>query len=581
MKLDRRLLSEAWAARLALVATVALGLLAGVAVVGQARFLSLAVSRVFLGGQGLAQVASLLLAFLFLSLSRAGLVWGAEVAAQRLADRAKQAVRDRLLTHLLALGPIYARDERSGELANTLAEGVEALDAYYRRYLPQLALAALVPLALLLFVLPLDWISGLVLLLTAPLIPLFMVLVGSAAEALTRRQWTTLSRLSAHFFDVLQGLATLKHLGRSRAQLQVIARIGDRYRQATMGVLRVTFLSALILELVATISTAVVAVQVGLRLLYGQIAFQEAFFILILAPEFYLPLRLLGGRFHAGMEGVAAAARIYEVLEAPLPSARPAQVRPAPDARDAARGALAFRDVRYAYAGWAPALDGLSFQIEPGETVALVGPSGGGKTTVAYLLLRFLAPDGGVILAGGTPLADLPPDAWRQSVAWVPQQPYLFYGTVAHNIRLARPGATTDEVVWAARQARAHAFIEELPRGYDTVVGERGARLSGGQAQRLALARALLKDAPLLILDEATANLDPEVETLIQEGLGRLLQRRTALVIAHRLPTIYRADRILVLDGGRLVEQGSHAALLQRRGLYRRLVRAYNPGGGP
>jgi ATP-binding cassette subfamily C protein CydD len=348
-----------------------------------------------------------------------------------------------------------------------------------------------------------------------------------------------------------------------------------------MGVLRITFLSALILELVATISTAVVAVQVGLRLLYGQIAFQEAFFILILAPEFYLPLRLLGGRFHAGMEGVAAAARIYEVLETPVPAARPATVRPATGAGEAARGGLAFRDVRYAYAGRAPALDGLSFQIEPGETLALVGPSGGGKTTVAYLLLRFLEPDGGAILAGGTPLAHLPPDAWRQAVAWVPQQPYLFYGSVAHNIRLARPQAPFDEVVWAARQAHAHDFIEALPRGYDTLVGERGARLSGGQAQRLALARAFLKDAPLLILDEATANLDPEVEALIQEGLGRLLQQRTALIIAHRLPTVYRADRILVLDEGRLVEQGTHVALLQRQGLYRSLVGAYGSGGAP
>jgi ABC-type multidrug transport system fused ATPase/permease subunit len=230
-------------------------------------------------------------------------------------------------------------------------------------------------------------------------------------------------------------------------------------------------------------------------------------------------------------------------------------------------------------------LRGVSFRIEPGETVALVGASGAGKTTVAHLLLAFLTPNRGSILVGDPPggrrLQDLPPDAWRQRVAWVPQQPYLFYGSVAHNLRLARPGATMDEVVWAARQAHAHEFVAALPQGYDTPVGERGARLSGGQVQRLALARAFLKDAPLLVLDEATANLDPEVEALVQEALGRLLRGRTALLIAHRLPTVYRADRILVLDGGRLVQAGTHAELVAREGAYRRLVGAYAAGGRP
>ena len=253
--------------------------------------------------------------FLVLSLTRAALVWGGEVAANRVADRVKHDLRARLVAHLLDLGPAYARGERSGELTNTVVEGIEALDAYFRQYLPQLALAALVPLTVLLFVFPLDWLSGLILLLTAPLIPLFMWLIGNAAEALTRRQWTSLSRMSAHFLDVLQGLTTLKVLGRSREQIQIIAQISDRYRQATMGVLRVTFLSALVLEMVATLSTAVVAVQIGLRLLYGSLLFEEAFFVLLLAPEFYLPLRMLGTRFHAGMAGVAAAQRIFEVLE--------------------------------------------------------------------------------------------------------------------------------------------------------------------------------------------------------------------------------------------------------------------------
>jgi ATP-binding cassette subfamily C protein CydD len=220
----------------------------------------------------------------------------------------------------------------------------------------------------------------------------------------------------------------------------------------------------------------------------------------------------------------------------------------------------------------------LSFEVSPGQKVALVGPSGAGKSTVADLLLRFIEPDRGTITVGGQPLQDLSPQAWRQQVAWVPQSPHLFYGTVADNIRLARPLATLDEVAWAARQAHADAFIEDLPQGYDTIIGERGARLSSGEAQRIALARAFLKDAPLLILDEATANLDPAIEDLIQEAMTRLWRNRTALIIAHRLSTVYRAGWILVMDDGRIVEEGTHEALSEQEGLYQRLVRAYSEG---
>jgi thiol reductant ABC exporter CydD subunit len=544
----------------------------------QAYLLSLVVSRVFLDGSEPGDVLYLLVGFLALSIARAGMVWGAELAADRVASRVKHDLRARLMAHLMALGPAYTRGERSGELANTAVEGIEALDAYFRQYLPQLALAALVPLTVLIFVFPLDWVSGLVMLLTAPLIPVFMILIGSLAESLTRRQWTSLSRMSAHFLDVLQGLATLKLFGRSREQFRVIAQISDQFRGATMGVLRVTFLSALVLELVATISTAVVAVQIGLRLLYGQLAFQQGFFVLLLAPEFYLPLRLLGTRFHAGMQGIAAAQRIFEVLETPAAahSAR-SSGRPATSPK---RLDIRFNGVHYAYEeGKRPALNGLSFELPQGRSLALVGPSGAGKSTVAYLMLRFIEPDQGAITVGGQPLDALSPAAWREQVAWVPQNPYLFHGTVAENICLARPDASLDQVESAASQASASGFIEALPKGYGTVIGERGARLSGGEAQRIALARAFLKDAPLLILDEATANLDPEIEAVVQEAMARLLPGRTALIIAHRLSTVYRADRIVVLDRGQLAQEGSHIDLMQQSGLYRRLVGAYGAGG--
>jgi len=363
-------------------------------------------------------------------------------------------------------------------------------------------------------------------------------------------------------------------LGRSREQVKTIADISDQFRRTTLGVLRVAFLSALVLELMATISTALIAVEIGLRLLYGKLVFQRALFVLILAPEFYMPLRELGAKFHAGMSGTAAAQRIFEILNTPLPrgtgSTTPKVVtRPR-------RFDLHFQDVWYAYEGGKrPALRGVSFTVWEGQKVALVGPSGAGKSTIAHLLLRFMEPDKGRILVDGRPLSEWDVRTWREYVAWVPQMPYLFHGTVADNIRLARPDAPMEAVIEAARLAHADAFIQELPEGYHTLIGERGARLSGGQAQRLALARAFLKDAPLLILDEATANLDPENEALLQEAVARLLEGRTALIIAHRLNTVYDADQIVVLSHGKVVETGTHSTLLLRDGLYRRLVSAY------
>lgn len=562
MKALPRLLQQAFGNWRGIALTVVFGFAGGILTVFFAFGLSRTINRVFLENQDLAQVSGTLGVLAGLAVLRAILQWAAEISANAVARQVKHDLRQRLFQNLLELGPAYVRGERgenevrSGELVNTTNEGIEALDAYFSQYLPQLALAALVPLTLLAFVLPLDPLSGLVLLLTAPLIPIFMLLIGSAAQTQTRRQWRSLSRMSAYFLDVLQGLTALKTLGRSREQIHTIARVSERYRLATMGVLRTTFLSALALELVSTLSTAVVAVQIGLRLLYGRLDFEQAFFILLLSPEFYLPLRLLGTRFHAGMAGVEAARRIFEILDIQPPARGqvqfPANDQPSPIPHKPPQ--VTFRGVHYTYADGRQGLRGVSFEVLPGQCAALVGPSGAGKSTIFSLLLCFLKPQSGQIYLDGIPLAEIAAEEWLSRVAWVPQNPYLFNDTIAANLRLAKPDSSMEEVRRAANLAQADDFIQAMPQGYETVIGERGVRLSAGEAQRIALARAFLKDAPLLLLDEPTSHLDPETEALLQRATQRLAVGRTVLVIAHRLHTLRTADQVIVVEDGKVTQ---------------------------
>lgn len=589
MKFDRNLLSAALQLRFWLALTIGLGFIVGIIIVGQAHTLSLIVDRVFLQKQTLNEVRSLLIVLAVLALIRFIFTWGSESAGKKLAVGVKTELRGRLSRHLLELGPAYTMEERSGELANTLTSGVEALDAYFSQYLPQVALALIMPLTILIAVFPNEPLSGFVLLVTAPLIPLFMILIGNAAESLTQRQWTTLSRLAAHFLDIIQGLPTLKLFGRARDQLHIIARISDDYRKTTMGVLRVAFLSALVLEMLATISVAVIAVEIGIRVMRGHIDFLSAFFILILAPDFYQPLRLLGSRFHAGMDGVAAANRIFTILEKqPARNPQIAQVNPHhPTSLPAHLPSLnqilshnfciRFENVGVSYQeGQRQALQEISFEIERGQHIALVGASGAGKSTIAALLMRFIEPTSGRIFLDDIPFARIDAKTWRQHIAWMPQRPYLFNMSIADNIRLGQPHANQKAVINAAKQAFGHDFIQTFPEGYGTIVGERGARLSSGQAQRIALARAFLRDAPFVILDEPTANLDPETEEQIQQAITRLLQGRTALIIAHRLNTITRVQRLLVIQDGQIIETGDHTTLVARpHGVYRQLIQSY------
>ncbi|HEX7325357.1 MAG TPA: thiol reductant ABC exporter subunit CydD [Rhodanobacteraceae bacterium] len=556
-----------------LAAAIAAGSVNGGLLIAQALILARLVSRTIFGGGPVSAQLPLFAGLLGVFAARALAVHTGRRCADEAGLAVQQGVRGKLVAHIHALGPVWTNARQPGELANTVVEGTEALHAYYADYVPQAAVAVIVPLAILAVVFPIDWISGLVFAGTAALIPLFMVFLGKGAAAVNQRQWRRMARLSAHFFEVLAGLPVLESFGAGRAETRVVEKLSEDYRAGTMHVLRVAFLSSFALEFLSMLSIAMVAVLMGFRLMWGDIGFTAGLTVLLLAPEFYLPLRKLGDSYHARLAAVAAAGDMAEILATPLPRAA-GKSRFRPDGAFA----LACTGVGYTYPGASqPVLTNVSFVAAAGEHLAIVGPTGAGKSTLARLLLGFVRADSGSVLVDGRQLDDLDPADWHRCIAWMPQRAHLFAGTVADNIALGVAQASRAAVIDAAEQARARAFIEALPQGFDTPVGEGGAGLSGGEVQRIALARAFLRHAPLVILDEPTASLDAESEAAIVAGVATLGRRSTVISIAHRLHTVRAADRILVLDAGRIVASGPHAQLAEADGLYRRLLGAAVP----
>ncbi len=487
-------------------------------------------------------------------------------AGQRLGTR----LRARLLRQAHALGVAGLRAQSGGELLTRLVDGVEQVLPYFARYLPAAAAAALLPLLLALFVFPADWISGLVLLLTAPLIPLFMMLAGGAAERASRRRYAQLRRLGAAFLDALGGLTTLRQLGAAQRVADRLAAEGEDYRRLSMQVLRVAFLSALVLEFFAMAGIAVVAVLIGFRLLWRELSFRDGLFVLLLAPEFYLPLRALGALRHARMDALAAAASLHALEQAPAARAVPAGTLPPP----AAAPTLRLEDVHYAHAGRAAALRGVQARIGPGLNV-LVGASGAGKSTLLDLLLGFVAADAGRVRVEDGVLADLDPRQWRARIAWVPQRPHVFEGSVRDNLLLAAPRADAGALARALAASGLDAVLARLPHGLDTPLGEHGTGLSGGQLQRLALARALLREqATLWLLDEPTAHLDAAGASQVLRVIRAAAATRTVLLAAHRLELARAADQVLVLQDGRIAECGAPHALAASGGAFSALLAA-------
>jgi ATP-binding cassette subfamily C protein CydD len=540
---DPRLSEYARATRPFIVASTGLGVVSALLIIAQAWLLAYVIAAAF-DGRGLAQLRLPLAGLLGVVLTRASVAWGAELLAARSCTLAKQQLRAALLRHLAAIGPTRPGAQRTGEMTTLATRGIDALDAYFSLYLPQVVLAAIVPTVVLVVVLSRDWISAAIIASTLPLIPLFMALVGATTRDKTEAQLRTLQRLASHFLDVVSGLQTLKVFGRAKLQIGVIREVGERQRRAAMSALKVTFLSSLILELLATISVALVAVAVGLRLLAGGLDLRTALLVLLLAPEAYLPLRLLGANYHASAEGLRAAEQVFAVLETPLPPRGRLVEVP-----DPAGSEIEIANLTVHYPGRSrPALDAVSLRIEPGEVVAVTGPSGCGKSTLLSVLLGFIAPESGAVRVGDRGLADLDPDAWRERVSWLPQRPHIFAASIGDNIRLGRPDATDDQVWGAAVAAGLAPVLPRRPQGLRTMVGEGGVGVSAGERQRVALARVLLRDAPLVLLDEPTANLDSTTEAEVVEAIRALSRDATVIVVAHRPALVALADRVVDLS---------------------------------
>ncbi|MEI8624179.1 thiol reductant ABC exporter subunit CydD [Pseudoalteromonas sp. B137] len=561
--------------------SIALGTFNALLMIAGAYLLAQAIHNVMFEGNNLAQVTHLLWPLAGIILLRAVFLALSERLSAFAALKIKSAMRQTLLHKLSLLGPSYIEQHGQGATLNTLHNGVEALHDYYAKYLQGVAYSALIPLAILVVIFPTDYKAGLIFLLTAPLIPFFMILVGSKAEALNQKRWKQLAVLGNYFFDRVQGLTQLKLFNATCTELKQIAKISDDFRHATLDVLKIAFLSSFALEFLATISVALVAVIIGFRLFFGTLDFATGFVVLLLAPEFYLPLRQLGSHYHARLQGISAAADMVAILNAPLPSDENASVTTSAPENNLTLNtinSISITDLNFIYPGSNEGIKNINLTLPNKGLIAVVGSSGSGKSTLFDCLLGFHPEVINNLSINDQSLSTTDITYLQNNIAWIPQQATLFYDTIAANIKLAKPTATQQELEHAAKQAGVLEFINTLPDGFNTQIGEQGEGLSGGQKQRIALARAFIKQAPVLVLDEPTAHLDSQTELLIQDAINEYAKNNLVLVIAHRLNTVKHASNIIVMHDGKIAEQGHFETLAAQNGAFADLLKTAEQG---
>lgn len=507
-------------------------------------------------------------------LLRGVLIWVKEGTSKSQAVKIKSGLKQQLFHHIIDLGYGFSRDKKIGSLISPVSEGTEKIETFFSNYVPALIHIIILPVSVIIFTLIYDWMSGLIMLITAPLIIFFMYLIGTYARKLTNDQWGQLSKLSSHFLDTLQGLKTIKTFGSELFEIKQVFNKSNSFRMITMEVLKVAFLSGLVLELAASISIAMVALQIGVRLIEGMISYQPALFVLLLAPEFYLPFRLLGAHHHSAMEGVAAAEDVFNILDEKIRlesvGSTTSMINKSPE--------IEIKNVCFSYPDSAQStLKNINCIIPGGKLTALIGESGSGKSTFINILLGFLEANSGEIFIDNNKLTTKTLGEWQQSIGLVSQSPHFFNGTIKQNLLHSNHAANEKDIHEASLKGGSYDFIMNLPNGYHTVLNDNASILSGGEKQRLAITRAFLKNAPFLILDEPTSNLDPESEYFITQSAEIMAKNATTVVIAHRLNTILKADKILVFKEGRIVESGRHKELYRMNGIYTRYIKTnYN-----
>ncbi len=527
-----------------MVFTTALGIITAGLVIVQAIILGELLASVFMDGKQLSSVRGQIVGLALIVIVRTALSWLNDVVATRSSALAKNQLRTAVMDKVADLGPVWVSSQRSAELATVATRGLDALDVYFARYLPQLILAAVIPLSVGVVILTQDVLSAVIVALTVPLIPFFMALIGKFTQDKVDSQWNTLATLSGHFLDLIAGLPTLKAFNRSKNQARAIREVGDDYRSATMGVLRISFLSAFVLELIATLSVALVAVSIGLRLVNGSFHLREGLIILILVPEAYIPLRQLGTHFHAVQEGMGAAVRLFEVLdtESPQEVSLGQQAPTEPQT-------VNFQGVHFTYPGYdVEALSDFTATFTSGTFTAVTGPSGAGKSTALNVLLKFVDPTKGTVTVDGHPLTELDTASWREKISLVSQHPWIPNGTIREAIAMAKPWATDSHIAQACAQAGLNVTdTHEFAAGLDTHISP-SSGVSVGQRRRIALARAFLRDAPIVVLDEPTASLDGATEDLITQSIADLKARgKIVISVTHRESLIAIADQVVAL----------------------------------